>query len=84
MNDYTGYAEKPKSITEFDLVEPLVWNKRSGNLIGGHQRLKILQERGDAEVEVSVVDLPERIESLKKAHNLGIQTWVSIEPRYLN
>lgn len=42
---------------EFDLVEPLVWNKRTGNLVGGHQRLKILKEQGRTEVEVSVVDL---------------------------
>ena len=48
------------SLTEFDLVEPLVWNQRSGNLVGGHQRLFILDERNgsDYEVDVSVVDLP--------------------------
>jgi hypothetical protein len=50
------YEHLKKSIKEFDLVEPLVWNKRSGNLVGGHQRLKILIERGDTEAEVSVVD----------------------------
>ena len=45
------YEKLKKSLTEFDLVEPLVWNRRSGNLIGGHQRLKILQERGDKQAE---------------------------------
>jgi DNA modification methylase len=39
------------------LVEPLVWNKQTGNLVGGHQRLKVLKEQGAKEVEVSVVDL---------------------------
>lgn len=63
------YEKLKKSITEFDLVEPLVWNKRTGNLVGGHQRLKILIERGDTEVEVSVVDLPENKE---KALNLAL------------
>jgi len=63
------YEKLKKSLTEFDLIEPLIWNKRTGNLVGGHQRLKILQERGDTEVEVSVVDLPDRKE---KALNLAL------------
>ena len=63
------YQKLKKSIIEFDLVEPLVWNKRSGNLIGGHQRLKILKEMGHTEVEVSVVDLPDAKE---KALNLAL------------
>jgi len=63
------YEKLKKSLAEFDLVEPLIWNKRTGNLVGGHQRLKILQERGDTEVEVSVVDLPDKKE---KALNLAL------------
>ena len=51
------YERLLRSVERWDLVEPLVWNTRSGNLVGGHQRLKILQARGDAEVDVSVVDL---------------------------
>jgi ParB-like chromosome segregation protein Spo0J len=47
-----------KGITEFGLVEPLIWNKRTGTLVGGHQRLKILKSKGVKQVEVSVVDLP--------------------------
>jgi len=48
------------SLNEFDLVEPLVWNRQTGNLVGGHQRLYILDEKNgtDYEVEVSIVDLP--------------------------
>lgn len=34
------YQKIKKSILEFDLVEPFVVNKRTGNLISGHQRLK--------------------------------------------
>jgi len=63
------YEKLKKSMLEFDLVEPLVWNKRSGNLIGGHQRLKILIEQGAETVDVSVVDLPDRKE---KALNLAL------------
>ena len=51
------YERLLRSVERWDLVEPLVWNTRSGNLVGGHQRLKILQARGDSDVDVSVVDL---------------------------
>ena len=51
------YEKLKKSITTFGCVEPLVWNKRTSNLVGGHQRFKILLEQGYQEVEVSVVDL---------------------------
>ena len=58
-----------KSIKEFGLVDPLVWNERTNRLIGGHQRLKILMEEGVKEVEVSVVNLPEDKE---KALNIAL------------
>jgi DNA modification methylase len=64
------YEKLKKSIDEFDLVEPLVMNKRGNVLISGHQRLKILKERGDTETEVSIVDLsPERERALNIALN---------------
>ena len=52
------YEKLKRSIDTFGCVEPLVWNQRSGNLVGGHQRFKILLARGDQETQVSVVDLP--------------------------
>jgi len=58
------YEKLKRSIQEFDLVEPLVWNKRTGRLISGHQRLKVLKELGYTQVEVSVVDLDETKEKL--------------------
>jgi len=63
------YEKLKKSILEFDMVEPLIWNKRTGNLVGGHQRLKILKELGHTEADVSVVDLDETKE---KALNLAL------------
>ncbi|MDQ0269955.1 site-specific DNA-methyltransferase [Cytobacillus purgationiresistens] len=53
----TEYEKLKNSIHEFGYVEPLVWNKRTGNLVGGHQRLKVLMDEGLTEVEVSVVDM---------------------------
>ena len=63
------YQKLKKSIEEFDMVAPLIWNKQTGNLVGGHQRLKILIGQGIKEIEVSVVDLPEAKE---KALNIAL------------
>ena len=52
------YERLRGSLEAFGCVEPLVWNRRTGNLVGGHQRLKVLAEQGASHVDVSVVDLP--------------------------
>jgi DNA modification methylase len=67
--DDAHYKFLVKSIDEFGCVEPLVWNEHTGNLVGGHQRLKVLSAQGAKEVEVSVVDLP--IEK-EKALNIAL------------
>lgn len=64
-----AYQRLKKAVDCFGLVEPLVWNERTGNLVGGHQRFKILKERGDEKITVSVVSLDEREE---KALNLAL------------
>lgn len=58
-----------ESMGTFGYVEPLVWNKRSGNLVGGHQRFKVLRHCGAKEADVSVVDLTEAQE---KALNVAL------------
>ena len=50
------------SITRFGLVEPIVWNKQTGNIVGGHQRFKVLTAQGVEETTVVVVDMPENEE----------------------
>jgi len=57
------------SIDRFGLVEPIVLNKRTGHVVGGHQRLKVLQDRGETETDCVVVDLPETEE---KALNVAL------------
>jgi ParB-like chromosome segregation protein Spo0J len=52
-----AYRKLRRSLERFGLVEPLVWNQRSGTLVGGHARLAILAELGFTEVPVAVVDL---------------------------
>ncbi|MFB0830931.1 DNA methyltransferase [Brevibacillus laterosporus] len=64
------YEKLKRSLEDFGYVEPLVWNQRTGNLVGGHQRFKILvEEQGYTEVDVSVVDLDEQKE---KALNIAL------------
>jgi ParB-like chromosome segregation protein Spo0J len=52
-----AYRKLKASITEFGLVEPLVWNELTGHVVGGHARLRILAELGITQVPVSVVRL---------------------------
>ncbi|WP_419878000.1 site-specific DNA-methyltransferase [Brevibacillus centrosporus] len=64
------YEKLKRSIQEFGYVQLLVWNERSGNLVGGHQGFKILvNELGRTEIDVSVVDLDEFQE---KALNIAL------------
>lgn len=57
------------SIQRWGLVQPIIFNQRTGNVVGGHQRLAILQTRGETEVDCVVVDLPE---SEEKALNIAL------------
>lgn len=52
-----AYDALQSSVNEFGCVQAIVWNKRTGNVVGGHQLLKILIARGDTEADCSVVDL---------------------------
>ena len=63
------YEKLKKSIMSFDCVEPIVWNETSGNVVGGHQRIKVLEDLGYSEIEVSVVNLDDQKE---KALNLAL------------
>ncbi|HQP59036.1 MAG TPA: site-specific DNA-methyltransferase [Petrotogaceae bacterium] len=51
------YEKLKKSIETFGYVEPVLWNKRTGNIIGGHQRYKVLVELGQKEIDCVVVDM---------------------------
>ena len=53
-----------RSIEEFGNVEPIVWNSRTGNVVGGHQRLAVLKAMGYDAVPCSVVDLDDAEEKL--------------------
>jgi ParB-like chromosome segregation protein Spo0J len=50
------------SIERFGLVQEVVVNRRTMNVVGGHQRLEALQEMGETEVPVALVDLDDDAE----------------------
>jgi hypothetical protein len=50
-------------------VEPIVWNRRTGNIVGGHQRYKVLVALGYDEVDCVVLDIDENKE---KALNVAL------------
>mgnify|MGYP000984404195 FL=1 len=55
-----------RAIQTHGLVSALTWNKRTGNLVGGHQRLQqldALEKSDDYELTVCVVDVDEREEA---------------------
>ena len=58
-----------KSLSELGNLQPITWNAKTGNIVGGHQRLKCYQALGKDEVEVWAVWLDEAQE---KAANIAL------------
>ena len=63
------YEKLKRSMDEFGYVEPVIWNKQTGRVVGGHQRLKVLLAMGLTEIDCVVVDLSEERE---KALNVAL------------
>ena len=63
------YEKLKRSLSEFGYVEPVIWNKTTGHVAGGHQRLKVLIDTGVTEVECVVVEMSEEKE---KALNVAL------------
>ena len=56
------YEKLKRSIETFGYVEPIIWNKQTGQIVGGHQRYKILVDQGATEVDCVIVDKDENEE----------------------
>ena len=70
------YKKIERSLEEFGYVEPIVWNEATGNVVGGHQRLKMLIAAGETETTVSVVNLSDHDEKiLNVALNRIVGRW---------
>ena len=65
-----SYERLKRSLEEFDLVQPIVWNRQTGHVVSGHQRLGLLKREGVTELDVVVLDLPiEREQALNVTLN---------------
>lgn len=70
------YEKLKRSITEFGYVEPVIWNKATGNVVGGHQRLKVLLDMGQSDIDCVVVELdPQKEKALNVALNKVTGAW---------
>ena len=63
------YEKLKRSIEQFGYVEPVIWNRTTGRVVGGHQRLKVLIDMGIGEVDCVVVEMDENKE---KALNVAL------------
>ncbi|HUW33529.1 MAG TPA: site-specific DNA-methyltransferase [Planctomycetota bacterium] len=66
-----AFAGLQESMSKFGLLDLLVVNRRTGRLIAGHQRLKVLQAAGVKRMPVIQVDFDEVTE---KAANLALNS----------
>ena len=70
------YEKLKRSIEQFGYVEPVIWNKTTGFVVGGHQRLKVLLDMGITEVECVVVEMDgEKEKALNVALNKISGEW---------
>ena len=63
------YEKLKRSIEQFGYVEPVIWNKTTGRVVGGHQRLKVLIDMGINEVDCVIIEMDENKE---KALNVAL------------
>jgi hypothetical protein len=66
------------SLSKFGLVEPIIFNKQTGYIVGGHFRVRELNKLGYEEIECVIVDLNEADEkelNIRLNANTGQWDW---------
>jgi len=66
------------SLEKFGLVEPIIFNKQTGYIVGGHFRVRELKKLGINEIECVIVDLNEADEkelNIRLNANTGSWDW---------
>jgi ParB-like chromosome segregation protein Spo0J len=67
-----------ESLVKFGLVEPIIFNKQTGYIVGGHFRVRELKKLGINEIECVIVDLNEADEkelNIRLNANTGSWDW---------
>lgn len=72
-----AYEKIKCSLHDFGYVDPIVWNEVTGNIVGGHQRYKVLKAEGAHEVDCVVVHIenPSDEKALNIALNKATGDW---------
>lgn len=72
-----AYEKIRRSLHDFGYVDPIVWNEVTGNIVGGHQRYKVLLAEGVTEVDCVVVHIenPQDEKALNIALNKATGDW---------
>ena len=77
-----AYEKIKRSLHDFGYVDPVIWNEVTGNIVGGHQRYKVLLAEGVAEIDCVVVHIEDAQaeKALNIALNKAVGEW---EPKAL-
>ena len=76
-----------ESLTKFGVVEPIIFNKQTGYIVGGHFRVRELKKLGYKEVECVIVDLSEEDEkelNIRLNANTGEWDWDTLANEWNN
>ena len=72
-----AYEKIKRSLHDFGYVDPVIWNEVTGNIVGGHQRYKVLKAEGATEIDCVVVHIenPQDEKALNIALNKAVGEW---------
>ena len=72
-----AYEKIRRSLHDFGYVDPVIWNEVTGNIVGGHQRYKVLVNDGATEIDCVVVHIenPSDEKALNIALNKATGEW---------
>ena len=72
-----AYEKIRRSLHDFGYVDPVIWNEVTGNIVGGHQRYKVLVADGATEIDCVVVHIenPQDEKALNIALNKATGEW---------
>ena len=72
-----AYEKIKRSLNDFGYVDPIIWNEYTGNIVGGHQRFKVLKAEGAQEIMCVVVHIenPDDEKALNVVLNKATGDW---------
>ena len=74
-----------ESLKKFGVVDPIIWNKQTKNIVGGHFRVRELEKLGFAEVDCVVIDLSlddEKELNIRLNANTGDWDWPALDEQF--